>query len=30
MHTRRFVLDPLKEIAPDAMHPVLKRRIADL
>ena len=30
MHTRRFVLDPLKEIAPDIMHPVLKRRIADL
>ena len=30
MHERRFVLDPLREIAPDAMHPVLKRRIADL
>ena len=30
MHTRRFVLDPLKEIAPDAMHPLLEQRIADL
>jgi 2-amino-4-hydroxy-6-hydroxymethyldihydropteridine diphosphokinase len=30
MHTRRFVLDPLKEIAPGAVHPVLKQRIADL
>jgi 2-amino-4-hydroxy-6-hydroxymethyldihydropteridine diphosphokinase len=30
MHTRRFVLNPLKEIAPDAVHPVLKQRIADL
>jgi 2-amino-4-hydroxy-6-hydroxymethyldihydropteridine diphosphokinase len=30
MHTRRFVLEPLKEIAPDAIHPILKMRIADL
>jgi 2-amino-4-hydroxy-6-hydroxymethyldihydropteridine diphosphokinase len=30
MHERRFVLDPLKEIAPDAIHPVLKTRIANL
>jgi 2-amino-4-hydroxy-6-hydroxymethyldihydropteridine diphosphokinase len=30
LHTRRFVLDPLKEIAPDAIHPILKKRIANL
>ena len=30
MHERRFVLDPMKEIAPDAIHPVFKKRIADL
>jgi 2-amino-4-hydroxy-6-hydroxymethyldihydropteridine diphosphokinase len=30
MHARRFVLDPLKEIAPDVMHPIFSRRIADL
>jgi len=30
MHERKFVLDPLKEIAPDAIHPTLKKRIADL
>ncbi|MBA4139046.1 MAG: 2-amino-4-hydroxy-6-hydroxymethyldihydropteridine diphosphokinase [Segetibacter sp.] len=27
---RRFVLEPLHEIAPDYIHPVLKRSIADL
>ena len=30
MHQRRFVLEPLREIAPDAFHPVLQRRIAEL
>ena len=30
MHQRRFVLEPLAEIAPDARHPVLKRSIREL
>ncbi len=30
MHQRRFVLEPLAQIAPEAMHPILKRTIADL
>jgi 2-amino-4-hydroxy-6-hydroxymethyldihydropteridine diphosphokinase len=30
MHERRFVLEPLAEIAPDALHPVLKRIIREL
>lgn len=30
MHQRRFVLEPLCEIAPDLVHPVLQRSIADL
>ena len=30
MHRRAFVLDPLREIAPHAIHPVLGKRIADL
>ncbi|MEA2710846.1 MAG: hypothetical protein QOF78_3447 [Phycisphaerales bacterium] len=30
LHERRFVLDPLKELAPRAFHPILKKRIADL
>lgn len=30
MHKRRFVLDPLKEIVPEAMHPVLGKRIEEL
>jgi 2-amino-4-hydroxy-6-hydroxymethyldihydropteridine diphosphokinase len=30
MHERRFVLEPLAEIAPTARHPVLKRTIQEL
>jgi len=30
MHQRRFVLEPLAEIAPEARHPVLKKTIRQL
>ncbi|WP_245681352.1 2-amino-4-hydroxy-6-hydroxymethyldihydropteridine diphosphokinase [Arcticibacter eurypsychrophilus] len=30
LHTRRFTLAPLNEIAPSLMHPVLKMQIAEL
>jgi len=30
MHERRFVLEPLAELAPDLKHPVLMRSMRDL
>ena len=30
MHERRFVLEPLAEIAPDIRHPILKQSICEL
>lgn len=30
MHKRSFVLEPLKQIAPNAIHPLLRQRIRDL
>jgi 2-amino-4-hydroxy-6-hydroxymethyldihydropteridine diphosphokinase len=30
MHQRRFVLEPLAEIAPDAQHPILKQSVREL
>ena len=30
MHQRRFVLEPMAEIAPDACHPILKKTIREL
>ena len=30
LHERRFVLEPLAEIAPNFIHPVLKEKISDL
>ena len=30
LHERRFVLEPLVEVAPRLMHPVLKKTVAEL
>jgi len=30
LHERRFVLEPMAEIAPDVIHPVFKKKISDL
>ena len=30
LHIRRFVLEPLNEIAPDLIHPILNKSVASL
>lgn len=30
LHNRRFVLEPLKEIAPDYVHPILQKSVASM
>ena len=30
LHLRRFMLEPLSEIAPEAVHPILKKTVAEI
>lgn len=30
LHLRDFMLEPICEVAPDVIHPVLKKRVADI
>lgn len=30
MHERQFVIDPMKEVCPDYIHPILNRKVSEL